>query len=122
MAELATIVQEKIAIKIAIINNGFLGMVRQWQEFFYDGRYSSTTLLSPDFVKLADAFGIPGIAVSQREQVRPALERARNYAGPVLIDFQVEQEDSVFPMVPAGAALDAMIRRPNPLVEKASDA
>jgi len=122
MAELATIVQEKIAIKIAIINNGFLGMVRQWQEFFYDGRYSSTPLLSPDFVKLADAFGIPGIAVSQRGQVRPALERARNYAGPVLIDFQVEQEDSVFPMVPAGAALDAMIRRPNPLVEKASDA
>jgi acetolactate synthase-1/2/3 large subunit len=122
MAELATIVQEKIAIKIAIINNGFLGMVRQWQEFFYDGRYSSTPLLSPDFVKLADAFGIPGIAVSQRGQVRPALERARNYAGPVLIDFQVEQEDSVFPMVPAGAALDAMIRRPNPLVERASDA
>jgi acetolactate synthase-1/2/3 large subunit len=121
MAELATIVQEKIAIKIAIINNGFLGMVRQWQEFFYDGRYSSTPLLSPDFVKLADAFGIPGIAVSQRGQVRPALERARNYAGPVLIDFQVEQEDSVFPMVPAGAALDAMIRRPNPLVERASD-
>ena len=122
MAELATIVQEKIAIRIAIINNGFLGMVRQWQEFFYDGRYSSTPLLSPDFVKLADAFGIPGIAVSQRGQVRPALERARNYAGPVLIDFQVEQEDSVFPMVPAGAALDAMIRRPNPLVERASDA
>jgi acetolactate synthase-1/2/3 large subunit len=121
MAELATIVQEKIAIKIAIINNGFLGMVRQWQEFFYDGRYSSTPLSSPDFVKLADAFGIPGIAVSQRGQVRPALERARNYAGPVLIDFQVEQEDSVFPMVPAGAALDAMIRRPNPLVERASD-
>ena len=121
MAELATVVQEKIAIKIAIINNGFLGMVRQWQEFFYDGRYSSTPLLSPDFVKLADAFGIPGIAVSQRGQVRPALERARNYAGPVLIDFQVEQEDSVFPMVPAGAALDAMIRRPNPLVERASD-
>jgi len=122
MAELATIVQEKINIKIAIINNGFLGMVRQWQEFFYDGRYSSTPLLSPDFVKLADAFGIAGAAVSKRAQIAPALQTARNHAGPVLIDFQVEQEDSVFPMVPAGAALDAMIRRPNPLVERATDA
>ncbi len=122
MAELATIVQEKINIKIAIINNGFLGMVRQWQEFFYDGRYSSTPLLSPDFVKLADAFGIAGAAVSKRAQIAPALQTARNHAGPVLIDFQVEQEDSVFPMVPAGAALDAMTRRPNPLVERATDA
>jgi acetolactate synthase-1/2/3 large subunit len=122
MAELATIVQEKVDIKIAIINNGYLGMVRQWQEFFYDGRYSSTPLLSPDFVKLADAFGIPGVAVNERAQIRPALEAARSHRGPVLIDFQVEQEDSVFPMVPAGAALDAMIRRPNPLTEKASDA
>src|SRR5271156_444796 len=121
MPELATIVQEKIAIKIAIINNGFLGMVRQWQEFFYDGRYSSTPLLSPDFVKLAEAFTIPGYGVSKRGQVLPALERARNYAGPVLIDFQVEQEDSVFPMVPAGADLHAMIRRPSPLVETAQD-
>jgi acetolactate synthase-1/2/3 large subunit len=115
-------VQEKINIKIAIINNGFLGMVRQWQEFFYDGRYSYTPLLSPDFVKLADAFGIAGVAVSKRAQIAPALQSARSHAGPVLIDFQVEQEDSVFPMVPAGAALDAMIRRPNPLVERATDA
>src|SRR6201981_3463785 len=122
MAELATIVQEKIDIKIAIINNGFLGMVRQWQEFFYEGRYSSTPLLSPDFVKLADAFGIAGVAVNKRAQIAPALQTARRHAGPVLIDFQVEQEDSVFPMVPAGAALDAMIRRPNPLVERATDA
>jgi acetolactate synthase-1/2/3 large subunit len=122
MPELATIVQEKINIKIAIINNGFLGMVRQWQEFFYDGRYSSTPLLSPDFVKLADAFGIVGVAVSKRAQIAPALQSARSHAGPVLIDFQVAQEDSVFPMVPAGAALDAMIRRPNPLVERATDA
>ncbi len=122
MAELATIVQEKINIKIAIINNGFLGMVRQWQEFFYDGRYSSTPLLSPDFVKLADAFGIPAVAVNKRAQIAPALQVARSYAGPALIDFQVEQEDSVFPMVPAGASLDAMIRRPNPLVERATDA
>jgi acetolactate synthase-1/2/3 large subunit len=122
MAELATVVQEKLAIKIAIINNGYLGMVRQWQEFFYDGRYSSTPLLSPDFEKLAGAFGIPGYTVTTRSQVQPALRAVRECEGPALINFQVEQEDSVFPMVPAGADLHAMIRRPTPLVESASDA
>jgi acetolactate synthase-1/2/3 large subunit len=121
MAELATLVQEKLEIKIAIINNGYLGMVRQWQEFFYDGRYSSTPLLSPDFVKLANAFGIPGFTVNARAQVIPALRAAREQAGPSLINFQVEQEDSVFPMVPAGADLHKMIRRPTPLVERVSD-
>jgi acetolactate synthase I/II/III large subunit len=121
MAELATIVQERIDVKIAIINNGYLGMVRQWQQFFYDGRYASTPLLNPDFAKLAQAFGISGVTVSTRADVIPALRAARENPGPALIDFQVEQEDSVYPMVPAGAALDKMIRRPNPLVEKASD-
>ena len=95
-------------------------MVRQWQQFFYDGRYASTPLLSPDFAKLADAYGIPGLTVTQRAQVLPALEAARDHHGPALIDFHVEQEDSVYPMVPAGADLHAMIRRPSPLVEKAS--
>ena len=122
MPELATIVQERIAIKIAIINNGYLGMVRQWQQFFYDGRYASTPILSPDFAKLAEAFGIQGVSVRTRGEVGPALEAARSNPGPALIDFQVEQEDSVYPMVPAGADLHAMIRRPSPLVEKASDA
>jgi acetolactate synthase-1/2/3 large subunit len=121
MAELATIVQEKIEIKIAIVNNGYLGMVRQWQEFFYDGRYSSTPLWSPNFQKLAEAFGIPGFTVNTRPDVIPTLRAARRQRGPALIDFQVEQEDSVFPMVPAGADLHAMIRRPNPLVERATD-
>jgi acetolactate synthase-1/2/3 large subunit len=121
MAELATIVQEKVNINIAIINNGYLGMVRQWQEFFYEGRYASTPLLSPDFSKLADAYGIPGLTVTKRAQVIPALQTARFHAGAALIDFRVEQEDSVYPMVPAGADLDAMIRRPTPLVERASD-
>jgi len=121
MAELATIVQEKINVKIAIINNGFLGMVRQWQEFFYEGRYAGTPLLSPDFVKLADAYGIPGLSVTQRSQVVPALHTARFHPGATLIDFRVEQEDSVYPMVPAGADLQAMIRRPTPLVERPSD-
>jgi acetolactate synthase I/II/III large subunit len=121
MAELATMVQEKIDVKIAIINNGYLGMVRQWQEFFYDRRYAATPLLSPDFVKLADAFGIRAAAVSQRAHVLPTIREAREYRGPVLIDFQVEQEDTVYPMVPAGADLHNMIRRPNPIVETAQD-
>ena len=121
MCELATAVQEGIAIKVAIINNGFLGMVRQWQEFFYERRYAATPLSGPDFVKLADAFGIRSRAVLTRHDVLPAIDDARAHAGPVVIDFRVEQEDTVYPMVPAGADLHAMIRRPNPIVETAAD-
>jgi acetolactate synthase-1/2/3 large subunit len=121
MGELATMVQEKLKVNIAIINNGYLGMVRQWQEFFYDRNYESTPLLNPDFVKLAEAFGIRSMAVKQRAQVVPAIQSARQHEGPVLIDFQVEQEDSVYPMVAAGADLHQMIRRPSVLVETAAD-
>ena len=118
-AELSTIVQEKIKINIAIINNGYLGMVRQWQEFFYDRNYESTPLVSPDFVKLADAHGIAGLAVSNRFEVEEAVSRARKSTGPFLLNFMVEKEDAVYPMIPAGSALHEMIRRPskNPLVE-----
>jgi acetolactate synthase-1/2/3 large subunit len=111
--ELATIQQEKLDIKIAVVNNGFLGMVRQWQEFFYERRYAATPMLSPDFVTLAAAYAIPGRRVSTRADVLPTVEEARATPGPMLIDFRVEQEDSVFPMVPAGADLHAMIRRPS---------
>jgi acetolactate synthase-1/2/3 large subunit len=121
MGELATMVQEKLKVNIAIINNGYLGMVRQWQEFFYDRNYESTPLLNPDFVKLAEAFGIRSTAVKQRAEVMPAIQAARQHDGPVLIDFQVEQEDSVYPMVAAGADLHQMIRRPSVLVETAAD-
>jgi acetolactate synthase-1/2/3 large subunit len=121
MCELATAVQDGIDIKVAIINNGYLGMVRQWQEFFYERRYAATPLSGPDFVKLAEAFGIRGIAVSSRGDVLPAVDNARTHAGPVVIDFRVEQEDTVYPMVPAGADLHAMIRRPNPIVETGAD-
>ncbi len=114
MAELATVAQEKVKVNIAIINNAYLGMVRQWQEFFYEKRYAATPLLGPDFVKLADAFGLRGLRVTQRSEVQAAVEAARHHDGSVVIDFQVEQEDAVFPMVPAGADLDAMIRRPKP--------
>jgi acetolactate synthase-1/2/3 large subunit len=121
MAELATIAQEGLDIKIAVINNGYLGMVRQWQEFFYERRYKATPLFSPDFVKLAEAFELRGAAVRKRVEVIPAVREAREHRGTYLINFCVEQEDSVFPMVPAGADLHAMIRRPSPLVETAQD-
>jgi len=121
MCELATLVQENLKIHIAIINNGFLGMVRQWQEFFYDRNYAATPLLNPDFAKLAEAYGIRSMTISQRSQVVPAVEAARQHEGPVLINFKVEQEDTVYPMVAAGAALHDMIRRPSPIVETAED-
>jgi len=121
MPELATIKQEGLDIKIAVINNGFLGMVRQWQEFFYERRYAATPLISPDFAKIAEAYGLRAFTVKTRGEVVPAIEAARAHQGTVLIDFQVEQEDTVYPMVPAGADLHAMIRRPSALVETAMD-
>ncbi len=121
MAELATIVQENLKVNIAIINNGYLGMVRQWQEFFYERNYEATPLLNPNFAMLAQAYGIRNFVVQKRSEVIPAVRAAHAHDGPVLIDFKVEQEDTVYPMVAAGAALHDMIRRPNPLVETAED-
>jgi acetolactate synthase-1/2/3 large subunit len=122
MSELATIVQEKIKINIAIINNGYLGMVRQWQEFFYDKRYVATPLVAPDFAALANSFGIRGERVTSRADVITTIRSARESSETVLLDFRVEQEDSVYPMVPAGGSLHEMIRRPNnPLVETATE-
>lgn len=114
MCELATAAQENININVAIINNGFLGMVRQWQEIFYEERYQATPMWNPDFCVLAKAFDIPSMRVTQREQVQEAVEFARNIDGPTLIEFVVEKEDMVYPMVPSGADLDKMIRRPKP--------
>ena len=119
--ELATLVQENLDINICIINNGYLGMVRQWQEFFYDKRYAATPITGPNFAKLADAFGIAATTVTKRADVEGAVEAARRLKRAALIDFQVEQEDSVYPMVPAGADLHKMIRRPSPIVETAAD-
>ena len=121
LCELATIVQEKLKVNIAIINNGFLGMVRQWQEFFYERNYAATPLLNPDFAKLGEAYGIRSMTVSERAQVVPAVRSARQHDGPVLINFRVEQEDTVYPRVAAGAALHEMIRRPSKIVETAAD-
>ena len=113
-AELSTAAQEGIKVNVAIINNGYLGMVRQWQEFFYDRRYSATPMRSPDFVKIAEAHGLTGIRVTQREEVEAAVKKAGETEGTVVIDFRVEKEDSVYPMVPSGADLHNMIRRPAP--------
>jgi acetolactate synthase I/II/III large subunit len=110
--ELATIVQEHLAVKIAILNNGHLGMVRQWQELFYEKRYVDTPLACPDFVKLADAYGIPGLRVQRKEEVIPAIEKAMQTDGPFLIDFMVEPEENVYPMVPSGEALSKVLEEP----------
>jgi acetolactate synthase-1/2/3 large subunit len=110
--ELATLRQEGLDLNIAVVNNGYLGMVRQWQEFFYDRRYAATPMLAPDFVALAAAYGIAGERVTRRSEVLPAVERARRAGAPMLLDFRVEKEEAVFPMVPAGADLHSMIRRP----------
>jgi acetolactate synthase-1/2/3 large subunit len=122
-AELSTAAQEGVKVNVAVINNGYLGMVRQWQEFFYERRYAATPLRSPDFVKIAEAHGLLGLRVEKRSEVDDVVRRARESEGTTLIDFRVEQEDSVYPMVPAGADLHAMIRRPQPsvLVETAAD-
>jgi acetolactate synthase-1/2/3 large subunit len=121
-AELQTMVQENIKVNVAIINNGYLGMVRQWQEFFHQRRYSATPLSSPDYVKLADAHGLSGIRVTRRADMADALRHARAAAGAVIMDFQVDQEDTVYPMVSPGAALHDMIKRPNALSETGADA
>jgi acetolactate synthase-1/2/3 large subunit len=111
-AELTTAVQEGANVKVAIMNNNFLGMVRQWQEFFFEKRYSAVNMLTPDFVKLAEAHRVPARLVTKREEVQEAIEWARNTEGPVVLEFRVEQEEAVYPMVPQGAALDEMIQRP----------
>ena len=110
--ELATLQQEQLDVKIAVINNGYLGMVRQWQEFFHDKRYAATPMLSPDFVKLAQAYGIDSHLVSTRGEVVPTVEKVRGSGRAALVEFKVQKEDSVYPMVPAGSDLHAMIRRP----------
>ena len=115
MAELATLVENKIPVKFAIINNSFLGMVRQWQEFFYHKSYVATGYShNPDFVKLAEAFGMLGIRVTDKTQVRSAIMQAMEYDGPALVDFVVEEEENVYPMIPAGQTINDLIEEPLP--------
>jgi acetolactate synthase I/II/III large subunit len=110
--ELATIVQEKVGVKIAILNNGYLGMVRQWQDLFYEKRYVDTPLACPDFVKLAEAYCVPAMNVKHKADVIPAIEKAMATDGPFLINFEVEPEENVYPMVPSGEALSKVLEEP----------
>ncbi len=113
MCEIATMVENKIPVKIAIINNNFLGMVRQWQQFFYESSYVATEYShNPDFVKLAEAFGILGIRVTKQDQVESAINQAMEYEGPVIVDFVVEAEENVYPMIPSGQTVHDMIEEP----------
>ena len=112
ITELATAVQEKVNINIAIINNGYLGMVRQWQELFYDSRFAETPISSPDYLKIAEAYGLEGYRVHNRREIENTIRKAKLNPGPVIIEFVVEKHDVVYPMVPTGAALNAMINRP----------
>ena len=114
LQELATIVENKIDVKLAIFNNGFHGMVRQWQEFFYQKDYVATRFFSPDFVKLAEAYSMPGFRVTEKAQVRPTIAQAMKVNGPVLVDFLVEPEENVFPMIPAGTSVKDMLEAPIP--------
>jgi acetolactate synthase-1/2/3 large subunit len=109
--EFATAVANGVDLKVAILNNGYLGMVRQWQELFWDGRYSNTDLRvgTPDFVKLAEAYGATGVRVERPEDVPKALEKAYDTPGVVVMDFMVEREQNVYPMVAPGAALKDML-------------
>jgi len=121
MQELGTIAQERSAVKIAILDNGFLGMVRQWQELFYERRYVATPLSGPDFVKIAEAYGISALKVTRKEDVEPAIEKAMEEDGPFLIDFIVEPEENVYPMVPPGAAITEMMEEPRESAKILSD-
>ena len=114
LCELATAAQENVNVNIAIINNHFLGMVRQWQEFFYEKRYQSTPMFNPDFCKLAEAYGVSNMRVTKREEIEAAVQFARRIEGPTLLEFEVEKEEIVYPMVPSGANLHDMKRRPKP--------
>ncbi len=114
LCELTTLRQENLKVNIAIINNSFLGMVRQWQELFYEERYQSTPMVNPDFCKLAEAYGIPSMKVTSRDQIEEAVKFARAEEGPVLIEFVVHKEEMIYPMVAAGKALHDMVRRPKP--------
>jgi acetolactate synthase-1/2/3 large subunit len=112
-SELATAVQEKLDINIAIINNGYLGMVRQWQDLFQNRNYSEVAISAPDFIKLAEAYGATGIRVTKSEEIVPAIERARSIKGPVLVEFVIDPEANVYPIVPPGASNSEMMHFPS---------
>ena len=116
LQELITAVEEKLPVKFALFNNGYLGMVRQWQEMFFDGHIKDVPLPGPDYVKLADAYGIPALRVEHQEDVANALQEAKAYDGPFLIEFVVERETNVYPMVPPGGSLGDTLEDPRTML------
>lgn len=111
--ELGTIFQQKLPVKIVILNNSFLGMVRQWQQLFFDKRYAQTELINPDFIKISEGYGIPAEKAETQAQLSDALDRMLEHDGPYLVEVVIEREDNVFPMVPSGAAVNEMILSEN---------
>src|SRR5256884_6555595 len=114
MAEMVTMVQEGLPVKMAVFNNGYLGMVRQWQQFFHEKRYSCTPIWSPDYVKLAEAYGIPGYRVKDASELAETVGQANTQPGPALVEFMIEQEANVFPMIPPGGSLSEPIETAPP--------
>ena len=113
MYELATVVENRLPVKYAILNNNHLGMITQWQDLFYDNNHQADAYTAnPDFVKLAEAFGIKGIRVHTQEEVAPAIRAANEHPGPVLVDFVIEQVDHVYPMIPSGQSVAELIEDP----------
>jgi acetolactate synthase-1/2/3 large subunit len=115
LQELATVVQEGLAVKYVILNNQHLGMVRQWQELFYDQRYKAVPVSNPDYVKLADAYGIPAMSINHKSEVANALATAAAFDGPFVLEFKVSPDENVYPMVPPGATLAATVEDPRVL-------
>ena len=115
MCDLATAVENNIEVKFAILNNGTLGMVHQWQDLFYEKDYFATVYSgNPDFVKLAEAYGITGILVTEKDRVAGAIQQAMETPGPVIIDFMVDADENVYPMIPAGESIKEMMEEPVP--------
>jgi acetolactate synthase-1/2/3 large subunit len=110
--ELGTIAQNKLPVKIMLLNNNFLGMVRQWQQLFFEKRYSFTELHNPDFITIGKGFGIPGHTVDKREDLDASIKKMLDHDGPYLLEVKIEKEDNVFPMVPTGASVSDVILEP----------
>jgi acetolactate synthase-1/2/3 large subunit len=114
MMELSTVVENQLPIKYAIMNNNHLGMITQWQSFFYDGDYQAETYTgNPDFVKLAEAYGIKGIRVTSQDELESAIREANAHEGPVVVDFVIEKVDDLYPMIPVGQSIEELIEDPN---------
>ena len=112
LQELVTLTEEKLPVKIALINNGYLGMVKQWQEMYYDGHLKAVPVDGPDFIKLCEAYGVGALRVTEQEDVLPALRQAQAHDGPFLIEFVVDSNTNVYPMVPPGGSLADTIEDP----------